>query len=212
VHRTAALVLLFAALFAWATGWAQAEPAKPAENWKVAYKADFKESKPGQEWVVLAGEATCSNGALVLAATAEGDGHIVLTNADCSGSVKMEFNGVLTGENPCDMSPVLNCGPDGHGSGYLLQFGGANNTKDRLRVARKIVKTNNRTNPKIEPGKKHHIVATSDGGKVTLEVDGKVVFKYTDAQPLEGAMHSMVGFYTHGCTLTITDLVVSKHD
>lgn len=216
--RTIVPALAVATVLSWSPAWAQAVPAvkkpakaaQPAVIWKEAYKAEFKDAKPGPEWAVLAGEASCTDGALVLKAAADGDGHIVLTTADCPGSVKMEFDGVLTGDQPCDMSPILNCGQEGHGSGYLLQFGGANNTKNRLRVARKIIKTTSRDTPLIEPGKKHHVVAVNEGGKVSLNVDGKPIFKYTDKQPLEGGIHSMVGFYTHGCTLTISNLVVSR--
>jgi len=190
---------------------AVAEGEAPAGTWQVVYKGAFTDKVP-KEWSTLNGEATVADGALVLKAAEDSDAQIMLTTPKTPDSVKVEFDCVLTGAKPSDISTFLNGAGEGPDSAYLLQFGGQANTQNRLRKEGAIVESTATDKPKIEVGKKYHVVAQNDGGKVSLTLDGKEIFNYTDSSPLKGAGHGVVGFYTYACTLKITDLVVSKKD
>lgn len=91
----------------------------------------------------------------------------------------------------------LQCDPSESGavwqSGYFLQFGGFNNTRNRLIRAGSVVDESRA--PLIEPDRLHHIVAECDGESVRLVVDGKLVLVCADAQPLVGPERDSFGFY-----------------
>ena len=190
---------------------ADEKPIAPAGEWVVGFKAEFKDSL-GKEWSVLSGNATVAGGALTLKADEDSEAQIMLKEPKFAGSVKMEFDATLTGEKPCDISPVLNASDDGFASGYLCQFGGAENKQNRLRKESEVVESTVCAKPLIVPGKKHHVVAENDNGNIVLSVDGTAVFKYKDASPLKGWMHNGVGLYTFGCTLKIENVIVSKKE
>ena len=183
----------------------------PAGGWTVAYKAELKEAKLPKEWTVLSGEVEVKDGAIIMKG-GEGDCQITLTNPKMPASVKLEFDGTLTGDKICDMSPWLNAGDDGFASGYLMQFAGAENKQNRLRKESEIIESTVCDKPQAVAGKKMHVVAENDGGVITLTVDGKKVFEYKDARPLKGTQHGQIGFYTYGSTLKLENLVVSKKD
>ena len=188
---------------------------KPAANgvdgWTVAYKAELKEAKLPKEWTVLSGDVAVKDGAILMKG-GDSDCQITLTNPKMPGSVKVEFDGTLTGDKICDMSTSLNTGEDGFESGYLLQFAGDANKENHLRKEGVVVESTVVGKPPATAGKKHHVVAANDGGLISLTVDGKKVFEYKDAQPLKGDRYGQIGFYTFGCTLKIENLVVSKKD
>ena len=182
-----------------------------ADGWTVAYKAELKEAKLPKDWTVLSGDVEVKDGAIIMKG-GDSDCQITLTNPKMTASVKVEFDGTLTGDKICDMSTSLNTGEDGFESGYLLQFAGGENKENRLRKVGDIIESTVVNKPLATAGKKHRVVAANDGGLISLTVDGKKVFEYKDAQPLKGDRHGQIGFYTFGCTLKIENLVVSKKD
>ena len=189
---------------------ATVEPAAPA-GWKVVYSADFKKvQKLPDCWLVVGGEASVTDGALVVKAAEGTDGQIVLKAPKCTGSVRLEVVACLMGaENRiCDLSPFLNADESGFAAGYLLQFGAAENTENRIRRAGEVLDGTVKNKPLVQPGKKHVVVAENVAGKLRLTADGAEVLSYTDPEPLKGEGHGLVGFYTWGDTLKIEKITV----
>ena len=186
-------------------------PQAPA-GWNQVYSADFKDVQKVPEcWAVVTGDASVADGALVVKAAEGADAQIALKAPKCGGSVRME---VVAGLSPiganavCDLSAFLNSDTNGYESGYLLQFGAAENTENRLRRAGEIIDATVNTKPLVTPGKMHTVIAENDGGKIRLTVDGAEVLKFTDSDPLKGPGHEAVGFYTWSDTLKIQKITV----
>ena len=111
------------------------------------------------------------------------------------------------GDLVSDISVILNGDPKGYAKGYLLQFGGKGNTATRLlRAGEEVAGTVG--NDTVKAGQKYHIIAQNLAGKVSLSIDGKEAFRHADPDPLEGKDQDVIGFYTFGCTMTISKLVV----
>jgi len=189
-------------------GCAQTVQAPP--GWKFACTASFKDvSKLPEAWKVIEGQAKIADGRLVLTAEEFSHGQIVLKTPTFPGSVRMEVDASLEGDNVCDLSPRLNGDETGWESGYLLQFGASDNTENRLRRDGEIVDTAKADNNVfVASGKKYHVVAENDGGKLRLIVDGKEILSYTDSEPLKGKGYDQIGFYTWNCTLRIEKITI----
>lgn len=186
-----------------------AQPQQPPPGWKLAYTANFKDvDKLPAAWKVIVGDAKIADGKLVLTAAEQADGQIVLTEPKFPGSVRLEVDACLEGAGICDLSPYLNGDQTGYQSGYLLQFGAAENTENRIRRAGEIVDAKANTTVFVKAGKRHHVVAENDAGKLRLIVDGKEILSYTDSEPLKGAGHDQIGFYTWGCSLKIEKITI----
>lgn len=186
-------------------------PPAPA-GWNQVFMADFKDAqKVSPAWKVLSGQASVADGALVLKAEEGVDAQIVLKTPQAEGSVRLE---VVAGLQPigtgavCDLSPFLNADENGYEAGYLLQFGAAENTENRLRRAGEIIDGTVNAKPLVQPGKMHTVVAENDAGKVRLIVDGAEVLKFVDSDPLKGSGHGTIGFYTWSDTLKIQKITV----
>ncbi len=190
---------------------AQDKPAAAAEGWTVAQKVEVTGTALPKGWSVMGGDVEVKDGAIIMKG-GEGECSILLSNPKMPASVKVEFDGTLTGDEICDMTAFLNAGEDGFASGYLVQFAGDANKQNRLRKEGEIVESTVCDKPMAKAGQKAHVVAANDGGVISLTVDGKKVFEYKDPKPLSGDAHALVGFYTYGCTLKLENIVVSKKD
>lgn len=210
--KSLAIVLAIAAAWLCAASSVMAQD-KPTSSgdWTVVQKVELKDTKLPKEWTVLAGDAEVKDGAIIMKG-GEGECAILLTTPKMPASVKVEFDGTLTGDALCDMSAFLNAGDDGFASGYLVQFAGDENKQNRLRKESEIVESTVTDKPMTTAGKKNHVVAANDGGVISLTVDGKKVFEYKDPKPLTGKDHNMIGFYTYGSTLKVENIVISKKD
>lgn len=170
-------------------------------KWTLAFTDDFKRAELGPDWKILKGKWSVENGCLV----SKGDGTLI-SNRKFPGLQKVTFDAVVT-PNPgvSDMSPFIQAGPKGFGTGYMLQFGGNYNKTSGIQRAGKIVRESQTV---IEPGKTHAFVAEYDGGNVRLSVDGKLVAEYPDERPLIGEEHEQIGFYVYEGISKISNLKV----
>ncbi len=186
-----------------------AQPHQAPPGWKVACTVNFKDvDKLPAAWKVIEGDAKIADGKLVLTAEEGAAGQIVLTDPKFPGSVRLEVDAYLEGAVISDLSPYLNGDQTGYQSGYLLQFGAAENTENRIRRAEEIVDAKADNTVLAKPAKRHHVVAENDGGKLRLIVDGKEILSYTDSEPLKGAGHDQIGFYTWNCALKIEKITI----
>jgi hypothetical protein len=177
----------------------------PGPEWTVAYTTDF--SGPAPEWTLLEGKPEVASGMLVVNGP-EQETQLILKDHKFPGSVLVECVGSVSGATVSDISPILNADDSGYSAGYLLQFGGKSNTLDRLLKQGEEISSTVKNQPLLMPGKTYHVVAASDGGKISLLVDGVEVFQYTDASPLKGAGHDLIGFYTYHTILKLDKVTV----
>ena len=72
-------------------------------------------------------------------------------------------------------------------SGYVLIFGGWNNTQNAIVRKNEHGKDGARTGePHVEADKRYHFVITRDRGEIRWEIDGQTVLEYVDERPLRG--------------------------
>jgi hypothetical protein len=64
--------------------------------------------------------------------------------------------------------------------------------------------------PPLAVGSDNTLTVTRNGGKITVDLNGKALFRCTDAQPLTGALTSRFGFGGAGCT--VSDLKLRRPD
>ena len=178
----------------------------PGPGWTVAYSMEAGGPKLS-DWTTSSGKLETVSGGLVVKAS---DGETLLTLKDRKfrGSVIVECVASVTGEKVSDISPMLNMDDSDWKGGYLLQFGGRANTLCRLMKEGEEVSSTVKKQPLLVPGKTYHVVAINDGGKICLLVDGIEVFQYRDTQPLNGAGHDRIGFYTYHTTLKLDKVTV----
>lgn len=189
-----------------------APEAKAPAGWNQVYAADFKDAqKVPEDWTTISGNVSVADGLLLIKADEGVDAQVALKKPKAEGNVRIE---VVAGLFPagtgsvCDLSPFLNSDENGFESGYLLQFGAAENTENRLRRGGEIIDATVNTKPMVTPKKMHTVVAENDGGKIRLTVDGTEVLKFDDTDPIKGAGHGTIGFYTWGNTLKIQKITV----
>jgi hypothetical protein len=178
----------------------------PGPGWTVAYSTEAGGPKLS-DWSMSSGKLETVNGGLVAKAS---DSETLLTLKDRKfpGSVVVECVASITGEKGSDISPMLNTGDSGWKGGYLLQFGGKAKMLNRLMREGEEVGSTVRKEPLLVPGRTYHVVAVNEGGIIRLLVDGIEVFQYRDTQPLGGAGHDRVGFYTYHATLRLDKVTV----
>jgi hypothetical protein len=178
----------------------------PGPGWTVAYSTEAGGPKLS-DWTTSSGKIETVKGGLVATAT---DAETLLTLKDRKfpGSVIVECVASVTGEKGSDISPMLNTGESDWKGGYLLQFGGKANTLNRLMREGEEVSSTVKKQPLLVLGKTYHVVAVNDGGKISLLVDGIEIFQYKDTQPLSGAGHDRIGFYTYHTTLKLDKVTV----
>ena len=170
-------------------------------NWKVAWTDDFERAELGADWKILNGSWSVKEGQLVTA------GGAILSARKFPGMQRVEFQATVT-PNPgmSDLSPFIQCGPGGHSSGYLLQFGGNNNTQNSIQRKGSVLAKN--SDVLIEAGKVYNVVAEFDGSTVRLKVDGRTVIQHADPQPLVGPANEQFGLYVHAGTVKIDQIKV----
>lgn len=177
-----------------------------AAGWTVAYTANFKDAAAANDFAKSDAVIKIENGSLTFKPETERTSQIMLKKS-FPGSVRVEFTGSLVGEKVSDLSPILNGGDD-YASGYLIQVGGKANTLSRVvKESSPVDATEGKL--ALTPGKTYTVVAENDNGKITLWVDGKQIFTYTDSSPLKGSGHDKIGFYTYNDTFKLDSLKVS---
>jgi hypothetical protein len=184
-------------------------PADPAtEHWLLAWKPDFSAEAMARDWVVFDGDVEPVGEILRLSAFGSSEAEMELRKPSLPGSVRIEMVAWLQGDEACDLDVMLNAGSLGSRSGYLFQLGGKGNTITRLVRADKQIDATVRSDLKIEPGRAYRIVAENDQGVIRLRINGAEIFSAIDPQPLTGAGHDRIGFYTFGGDMCIMDLKV----
>ncbi len=182
--------------------WRQAPAeaaAKPvrlaAPRWKLVFEDRFERETLGNEWEALEGVWTIQDGQMVSVS----QGALVMPARTFPGLQKIEFEATAPASaavrgRVSDLSPVLHAAAQNPlRSGYFLQFGGQLNRRNALLRLGDAV--DERTEPLIQPGRVHHLVAEFDGRCVRLTADGVVALEYAEPAPLLGPGHDRLGVY-----------------
>ncbi len=184
--------------------------AKPqAGKWALVFTDDFNGPKLGPSWEAVQGQATLDKGMLVLKAESEGQAVLLLRQPSFPDNVRMEFDASISGTGLSDMTAIVNASSsEPADTGYMFQFGGSGNTENHLRRDGDVIASTAKNSPLLTANKVYHVVAENDAGKLTLYVDDKPVFQYTDPKPLKGAQRAFVGLYTWDSTLKIDRVMI----
>lgn len=164
-------------------------------QWKLVLSDDFERDEIGSDWELDHGAWTIQDGVLI----SEPGGGRILTSRPWPGLHRIE---VVASATPTaagkvsDLSPLIHTG---HSQlrmqrGYMLQFGGRNNTRNAIIRNETIVEQNQQL--QITPGKDHRIVAEYDGKFVRLIVDDQIVLQYQETHPLVNMANQRLGFYS----------------
>lgn len=192
-------------------GNAETPAADASADWTLVFEDDFDRDDLGEHWHVHTGSWEIENGELF------GHGRIVLTEdlvgEDPDAYLRLEFEartdvqpfilpGVPAPEvEVCDLSAYIHIqSPDtaeglSGASGYVFQFGGFNNTRNRIRRQGVDLADDRDPETLIVPDQVHRIVVENDAGQLRLIVDDEVLLEAHDERAIIGDGHDQVGFY-----------------
>lgn len=163
--------------------------ASAVEDWKLVFGEDVTSSFSSGTLKTAGGKWECEDGYLVCK-----EGGYLFFNKKLPECQKIEIE--ITTDAPGDLSPVLHTDGEKFISGYLLQFGGCNNTVNKSRRLGKPVAYDDKN--MVVMGKLHKVVAEFDGEYLHLFVDGKKITEYREVlDPLVGNGHEYAGIYIY---------------
>lgn len=169
-----------------------------AATGKVILREEFDRAELGPRWQSTGEGARIENGLLVV------DGirnHPLWLDLDLPDDVRVEFDAWATTDEGDIKVELFGDGvsfattPNYIASGYVVVFGGWNNTLSAL--VRKNEHGRQRvtsTEVKVQPDKRYHFVLTRTGTELHWEVNGAELLVYEDAQPLRGQGQNRFAF------------------
>ncbi|MHC4177945.1 MAG: DUF6250 domain-containing protein, partial [Planctomycetota bacterium] len=159
-----------------------------------AEELDFQRAELGDDWT--SNDAAIRDGRMLLGRGRPACAKVV---RPFPADVRIEFDAqAVEGRPPCDLSVTLAAERFKQMSfNYLLAFGGVHNTVNKLTGGRELTGTYDKK-PKrlIEPGRTYHMVATKEGKRLSLLVDGILLLEGTDEQIMGGPAFDAVGLVT----------------
>jgi len=181
-------------------------PATEADPWIVASSLDFSTARLSPDWKVRAGQASAEGGALVLSAAGK-EAEIMLAKPTVQlPSVRVEFEAAVSSQGTSrEISVYVGANSAGCAGGYLFQLGVDGNQNRIRRVGRIVPETVNRSFAP-QAGRSYRVAVENDQGRLLCTVDGQVVLRWDDPQPVWGPQHDHVGFYTWDARLAIRNL------
>jgi len=213
LHLTAMAAMTYPSALAQQTEAVQ--PFELSKQWILVYANDFTETNIPADWVVTMGTARIAEGNLYLQADIEYAEIVLLKPKLESPSVRVIFDAFISGGVAIsDLSAFLNSNYSilaknkGCEGAYLFQFGANNNTVNRLRRLGKIIPETERKDILLEPFRIYKIEIVNDFGQIKMSIDGAAIFEWQDAQPLWGAEHCHIGFYTWKSEIAIDNILV----
>ncbi len=176
------------------------------------FSDDFSEPKLGPSWKTTGEGAKVVNGHLEV----EGlHNHPVWLTVPLPDDVQIEFD-VWADSEEGDIKVEL--AGDGkswaksvnyRASGYVLIFGGWNNTlnviarKDEHGKDRKVTDS-----PTVEAKKRYHMRITRESSEIRWEVDGRELLTYDDPRPLQGNKNRYFAFNNWESPVSFDNLVI----
>ncbi|MGH1348522.1 MAG: hypothetical protein ACRBN8_43650 [Nannocystales bacterium] len=169
-----------------------------AATGEVILREDFDRDELGERWHATGEGARIENGLLVVDGVRN---HPLWLELDLPDDVRIEFDAWATTDEGDVKVELFGDGtsfattPNYIASGYVVIFGGWNNTLSALvrknEHGRQRVTTNEL---KVQPDKRYHFVLTRTGRELHWEVNGAELLVYEDAQPLRGVGQNRFAF------------------
>ncbi len=170
------------------------ENRQPGDIWILSFQDDFERTELGGDWT--SNDAVISKGRMLVGSNQPACAKITKSFPT---DVKIEFDAeAFEGKPPCDLSVTFAAERLSSMSwNYLLAFGGENNTVNKIIGGRKLKGMRDK-NPKIliEPKRKYHIVATKEGKRLSLVLDGELLLEGHDDQVMGGPGFDALGLVT----------------
>lgn len=184
-----------------------------AGNVRRIFADDFSRPELGANWRVTGPGARIVDGALEVEGLHNHPVWLTLALPDDlrvefdataladEGDIKVEFAG--DGESFSRAASYV-------ATGYVMIFGGWNNTQNAL-VRRDEHGGDKRSanRPRVEPGRRYHVVLTRQDGQIRWELDGEELLTYDDPDPLLGPGHQHFAFGGWEARVRFDDLVIS---
>lgn len=199
------LICVCAVMLFFASGCEDADKNADAQvgEWELVFSDDFERNKLGDDWIVLEGYWKVESGYL------KGNGAI-MTKKGFPGLQRIEFDAVTDVQPWWEGGPVtisdLSCFIQAKTQrskmrwedvGYFFQFGGFNNTVNRIRRYGSIIVEDESPEILIVPDKKHRIVVENDQGLLRFYVDGDLLFEYEEESLELKEGYDRVGLYMY---------------
>lgn len=182
----------------------------------TVFEEDFGRSNIGPNWIGTGKGYSIKNGALLVEGARN---HPLWLGIPLPDAFSVEFD-TWTESEEGDIKFEL-CG-DGESyatsmnyvsSGYVMIFGGWNNTKNAIvRLDEHGKDQAFSSEPLVEPGKHYRMRVTRIGPEITWEVDGRELLRYEDDKPLVGADHGYLAFSGWDSPVYFDNLVVKSLD
>lgn len=163
-------------------------------RWVLKFQDDFERTELGDDWHCPDGAIV--NGRLLLGIRGTAS---ALINRSFPGDVRLEFDTQAYEKRPpCDLSVTLAAERLRDFSwNYLFQLGGVNNSLHRIIGGRELHPVlQDITEPMIDSKRTYHVVATKEGRRLFLLLDGTLTLDATDEQVMGGTGFDAVGFVT----------------
>jgi len=184
-----------------------------AGNVRRIFADDFSRAELGPDWRITGPGAQIVDGALEVEGLRNHPVWLTLPLPDAlrvefdatafadEGDIKVEFAG--DGASFSRAASYV-------ATGYVMIFGGWNNTQNAI-VRRDEHGGDKRiaNRPKVEPGRRYHVVLTRQDGQIRWELDGEELLTYDDPDPLLGPGHQHFAFGGWEARVRFDDLVIS---
>lgn len=169
-----------------------------AAQGEIIFREEFDRAELGERWHSTGEGVRIHNGMLVV------DGirnHPLWLELDLPDDVRVEFDAWATTDEGDIKVELFGDGvsfatsPNYIASGYVVIFGGWNNTLSAL-VRKNEHGTQRATSSdvKVLPDKRYHFVLTRTGSELHWEVNGSELLVYEDDQPLRGPSQNRFAF------------------
>ncbi len=183
-----------------------------AGNAELLYRDEFTRAELGPDWRTTGPGASIVDGALVVENL---HNHPVWLTRPLPDDVRIEFD-ALAHSDEGDIK--VEFAGDGasfarttsyKATGYVMIFGGWNNSSNAL-VRRDEHGGDKRTtaSPKVEPGRRYHVVLTRKDGQIRWELDGQELLVYDDPDPLTGPGQQHFAFNGWEARVSFDNLVI----
>ena len=176
------------------------------------FSDDFERAELGPNWNATSPEYRIADGRLTISngynrpawlrrrLPADAVIEVDATSNSAAGDIKLELYGDGESFDPDKGSYVS--------SGYVFIFGGWNNSlsvicrHDEHGEGRKV----QRSDMRVEPGRRYHFTITRRGGTIDWTVDGNRFLSWTDPTPLAGAGHEYLAVNNWQAELSFDNL------
>lgn len=185
-----------------------------AGNATPIFRDDFSAAALGPAWHTTGPGAAIVDGALVLENL---HNHPVWLTIPLPDDVRIEFDALAHSDEGDIKVEIAGDGKSYarsasyKASGYVMIFGGWNNAVNAL--VRRDEHGNDKRSvnaPKVEPGRRYHIVLTRKDGTLTWELDGQELLRYDDPDPLAGPGQQHFAFGGWESRVSFDNLVIAS--